>query len=469
MACMRQYTKVNFLPLFSDFTKFIAPDSSFYHLYRTNGSEYFLQMHFLVKQKRPSWLPHLNSQVWILGFSRFLCEVGNGLTLFYAPLFFVNQVGLSTTQVGIALSCASISGIFGRIMGGSFADSQFWGRRRTLLLSAAIIALATLALATTNNFSTLVNGNLLIGLGNGLYGPAITSLIADVTPSTKRLEAFALSRMTENLGLGMGIVLGGALVAATGAYRLLFIVSAFAFALFFAVVYFAIEETYRPHVETLHIKTLHATSLQGWATALRDRRLFIYVLVNIIFTTYCSQLFVTLPLYLKNYVPVGDTKGFAEVTVSELFGLHLAIAILLQLPVTHALKRFTHPQALTISAWLWGLGFCCVWLTTESRTQNLNWIVLGLGLLAIAIVCYIPFAASLVTNLAKESQRGVYFSINSLCWAVGYFIGPTVGGYALEKALADDLWLGLALSVLIAVLILHYLNRLLHHQQALIQ
>lgn len=59
-------------------------------------------------------------QVWILAAGRLLSEIGSGFTLFYAPIFFVNQVGLSSTLVGIALGCGSISGVVGRFLGGSW-------------------------------------------------------------------------------------------------------------------------------------------------------------------------------------------------------------------------------------------------------------------------------------------------------------------------------------------------------------
>jgi MFS family permease len=416
-------------------------------------------MKFSRKPKWLSWLPQLNPQVWILGVGRFLSEVGTGFTLFYAPIFFVNQVGLSSTSVGIALASASISGVLGRILGGSFADSRFWGRRRTLLLSAAVAAIASLVLAVTNNFSTLVVGNLLMGLAQGLYWPATEAVVADLTLHEYRREAYALTRLADNLGLGMGIVFGGVLIGTTEAYRLLFVIDAISFVVFFAVVYLAIAETYRPQ------ETESTSSLQSnWATALRDRRLLVCVLVNIIFTTYISQLHSTLPLYLKNFVPVGNSeKGFAESTISALFIWHLALAILSQLPVVRVLKRFTHPQALAISALMWAVGFSLIWVTGVAPTGSLVWAILGLGVFAIATVSYTPSAASLFTDLAPESQRGVYFSVNSLCWAAGYFIGPPLGGWALDqsRSVADNFWLGLALSVGVTILILHYLDRML--------
>ena len=68
-----------------------------------------------------SWLPQLNPQVWILASGRLLSQIGTGFTLFYAPIFFVNQVGLSATAVGIGIGSGQISGIIGRILGGSFS------------------------------------------------------------------------------------------------------------------------------------------------------------------------------------------------------------------------------------------------------------------------------------------------------------------------------------------------------------
>lgn len=415
-------------------------------------------MKFHQKNSLPAWMPQLNPQVWILALGRLLSEVGTGFTLFYAPIFFVNQVGLSATAVGFALGSASISGVVGRILGGSFSDSQYWGRRKTLLLSAAMSAIASLVLATANNFLILVIGNLLVGLGQGLYWPANESVVADLTAPEQRHEAYAVTRLADNLGLGMGVVLGGALISTTGAYRSLFIIDAISFVVFFGVVYFAIQETYKPAL------TNSSAAKSSWLIALSDRRLFIYVLVNIIFTTYISQLHSTLPLFLKNFVVLGASGAeFTEGTISVIFGWHLAIAIFTQLPVVRGLKRFTHPQALSFSALMWAIGFSLVWVTGVATDRQLWWAIAAISVFAIAIVSYTPSASALITELAPKSQLGVYFSISSLCWAAGYFIGPPLGGWALDRTpvFADNYWLGLAASVMVLVTILAYLDRTL--------
>ncbi|MBD2530466.1 MFS transporter [Nostoc flagelliforme FACHB-838] len=407
-----------------------------------------------------SWLPSIHPQVWIFAIGRFLSEVGTGFTLFYAPIFFVNQLGLSATSVGVALGSASISGIVGRIVGGSLADSEHWGRRRTLLLATAISAIGSLVLAATNNFTILVIGSLISGLGIGFYWPAAEAVVADASQIDNRRETFAIARLADNLGLAIGIVLAGFLIAIIGNYRWLFVIDAISFMVFFGVVYLGISETEQQQIEQSEKIELFAS----WMAVLSDRRFLVYIAVNIFFTIYISQIHSTLPLYFKNFVFVeSTTEGFAQTTISGLFAWHLLFAIICQLPVTSILKSCSHTLALTVSAILWAIGFGLIWVSGTAPSHHLVWAILALAVLAVAIVSYNPSAASLVTDLAPENQRGVYFSINALCWAVGSFIGHPLGGWALDQPqiITNSYWLYFILSVAIAVAILQYLNRVL--------
>jgi len=133
----------------------------------------------------------------------------------------------------------------------------------TLLLSAAISAVADIFLALTFNFPTLVMGNLFMGLGIGLYWPAAEASLADLTTFTQRNEAFALARLADNLGLGIGVICGGFLIAFEGNYRLLFIIDGVSFLLFFALIYWKIPESHQFHQH-------QTTPIQGWKIALSD-------------------------------------------------------------------------------------------------------------------------------------------------------------------------------------------------------
>ncbi|MEG3977353.1 MFS transporter [Microcoleus sp. herbarium8] len=414
-----------------------------------------------LKFQLSSWLPRLPTQVWILAAGRFLSQSGTGFTLFYAPIFFVDRVGLSATAVGIGLGIGSIAGIFGRVLGGSFCDSKFWGRRRTLLLATMIAAVASFVLAATNNFGGLVAGNILMGFGVGLYWPPTETMVADLTEGDRRQEAFALTRLADNLGLQVGIIFGGVLIAVTGNYRSLFIIDGISFIVLFAVVAIAISETYKPSIATdASPKNLK----NGWMVALNDRTLLVYASVNILFTLYISQIQTTMPLYFSKFVQVGTSgTGFSTGTITVLFAFSTFLTVALQLPIVKALRGFSHPKALMISALLWGMGFIAIGLTGMAATGNLFLAVLGLSFLSLATVAYTPFASALVVDLAPESLRGVYLALNSQCWAIGYLIGPPLGGFALDQGKwgADNFWLGLAVSVILAIAILRKLDPML--------
>ncbi|WP_017304894.1 MFS transporter [Spirulina subsalsa] len=402
-----------------------------------------------------SWFPQLPIPVWILAFGRLLSQVGTGFTLFYAPIFFVNQVGLSTTQVGLALGSQAVSGIVGRFVGGSLSDSPEWGRRKTLLLSAAISALADGVFFLTHNFPLLVLGCLCMGLGIGLYWPATEAVVADSTGVGKRDEAFAVTRLADMTGLGVGVILGG-FMATLGLYRWLFVVDGISFVLFFGLIYGAIAETRQgtPSSETLS---------QRWVLALGDRLFLIYLVVNVLFTTYISQIQSSLPLYFTKFVPgSADGIGFPPQTISLLFSFHIVLAALLQLPMVRILSHFSRPHALMCSLCGWGVGFTCVWLTGQVSDYAILPAFLSLGILAASTVSYVPFASSFVVDLAPPSLRGIYLSLNSQCWAIGYLIGPPLGGWALDQtpAIVHGFWVLAALSTGGGLLILGYLQKL---------
>ncbi|NJK56403.1 MAG: MFS transporter [Pleurocapsa sp. SU_5_0] len=396
-------------------------------------------------------------KVWILAAGRLLSEIGTGFTLFYAPIFFVNEVGLSSTLVGIALGSGSISGVVGRFLAGQGVDSPRWGRRKVLLASAAISILADVVLSLSFNFTTLVLGNLLMGFGVGMYWPATEAAIIDLTTPQQRNEAFAVTRLADSLGLSLGVVLGGVLIANSGNYRTLFVIDGISFAVFFAVIYFAIAETYQ-------FKSLSGDHQQnGWSFAFRDRALMVFVAVNILFTIYLSQVQSTMPLYLKNFVQLADsTTGFSEKVISALFTWHIALAAICQLPVAWILNRFTRIAGLSLSFLIWGIAFILVWVTGNMPNHTLIWAGLTLGVMSLGMVTYTPVASGLVAELAPESLRGVYFSINSQCWAIGYFIGPPLGGWALDHPqFTNYFWLICAASILLGLAILQYLQRLI--------
>jgi len=385
-----------------------------------------------------AWLPDLPRAIWILTAGQVLLFVGQGFTMVYASIYFVNVLGFSATQVGVALSCSQVAGFFGRFAAGNATDSEILGRRRTLLLAALLAALASFCLAIATTFSVLVAGNVLMGLGLSFYWPATLSVVADLTGPAQRAEAFTLTRLADTLGLGAGAILAGQWLALSDSYSALFVAKGIAYLAFLVVVYLTIPETYKPSPEP-------RSFVRVWSQPLGDRRLLLWLGTNVFFTSYIALASSILPLYFANFIPGGGTEtGFAEQTISYLISWQVFCKAIAQLPVARAIERSTHyTTALMVSLGFWAIGYAGIWAAGAFEAAVVLWLVVGaMTVLAVAEALYLPCGSVLVSELAPESARGAYFALESQCWGFGFFLAPLVGGWALDHPdlLGKNLW-----------------------------
>ncbi|MFG6095451.1 MFS transporter [Leptothoe sp. ISB3NOV94-8A] len=402
-----------------------------------------------------AWLPQLRREIWILATGQLLLYIGQGFTLVYASIYFVNELGFSPTQVGLALSSSGLAGIVGRFWSGYAIDSDFWGRRRTLMLSAMITALACFCLAFANTFVLLVLGNLLLGLGISLYWPANLAITTDLTTTENRTEAFALTRLVDHLGLALGALLAGQYVAMSGNYSILFILKGLTYALFAGVIYVAIAETRQPLGDVRNV-------WQDWWQAFRDRNLLTFLSANIIFTIYAAQYTSTLPLYLANFIPGGNTEiGFSEQWISYFFVWHVVLKVVFQLPITRLVKTINHVSIMLVALIIWSAAFFLLWLVGNIAIDPLLIAISAFSLIALAEILYSPAGVSLLGEMAPSNLRGIYFSLESQCWSIGFTVGPALGGWALDhpETMGTNLWLYLITGGFVASFILVVLKQ----------
>jgi len=395
-------------------------------------------------------------QIWILVLGRLLSAIGSGFTLFYAPIYFVNVVGLRATSVGAGLSAQGIAGIIGRILSGTFADSKFLKRKGTILLAALTMSAGAFIFSATTDFPIYLVGNVLMGLGIGFFWPPSEAFIADISRGAKLNEAYAMNRLADSIGLAIGVVSGGLLISIHGAYRLLFIVDGSSYLVLFIVVLAGIKESFQPTSgPPRHL-------MQGWRLVLADSRMRIYVLFNVLFTSFIAQVFTTLPLYFKNFVRYHDANGLPYPIVCSLFAGYILVMAIFQLPSARLLSRFKRSRVLMFACVLELLAFMSVWFAGASTDALFVLIAASasVALFALGNAVYNPVASALVVGLATAETRAVYLSANSLCWALGLCIGPVLGLAALDHSLqfSHALWLVLAASCLVAILILFLLE-----------
>ncbi len=390
-----------------------------------------------------------NRQVSIQALGRLLIQVSYGLINFYIPILFVNEMGFSATSVGFALSLCAVTEVGGHFVGGSLADSPRFGRRAVLSLAALLGAIVSLILVVAHGLWLLILASFVLGVSLGFYWTASGAAVMDATEPEDRSSAFAVMGVAEYVGIGLGVLGGSALLGVVRADpELIFVGCGIMFLAFLGLVQVAMTKEYpqRPDL---------AKGGGGIALALKDRVLLVFMAANIFFTTYVALVTSTIPLYFTNFMAGSDPiPGVSVGSTASLFTwCYIGVGAMLQIPTTSLLTPLRRIWVLSGAIALWGIGFALLWAAGTFAEAQFVWAIVALCLLSLASVAYKPFFVATVSDLAPPSLRGAYVAVSSQCWTVGYFIGPLLGGWAMDQSalVARRFWLGVGLSATVCI------------------
>lgn len=392
----------------------------------------------------------LSSPIVVQAAGRGLYQLASAILLFYMPIVFVNYAGLTATQVGLAVGGGSIAGFIGNFVGGAMTDSSQLGRKGTLIGAALLSIIAALIVAFTQTLPFLLLANIFFGVGTGLYWTAADAAVMDATTPAARQSAFSILGLLDNLGLGAGTLGGAWLLKHIHPENQMFSVAAGVFAVMLLLFAVGMSET-----RSSESDAASEGGLAGWKIAISDSRLITYLIVNTLFITYIALVNSNLPLYLINFQHIGES------TVSNLFTFgYVGLGALLQVPVIKLIAGFSYLKALMLSTVVWGLGFLLVGLW-HPIDGNIMAALTALATFAVATVIYKPTSSAWIAELAPSNLRGAYTAIAYQCWAIGYFIGPIFGGWAIDQPaeITHKFWLIVGLSSGLGLLVLQILRQ----------
>ncbi|MCB9471851.1 MAG: MFS transporter [Candidatus Obscuribacterales bacterium] len=403
-------------------------------------------------------ISELDKQVVVLAAGRLASAIGTGLTVFYAPIFFVNVAGISATSVGLGIGCGGFFGILGRFLGGSLADSPRTGRRGTLIMASLLLSAGAACFAATETFFHFLIGNILTGLGIGLYWPAAESFISDITEAKKLNEAFALTRLADYTGLGLGVIAGGLVLGFHHAYRLLFVLDSLSYLILFAFILRGLEETI--HKSGNRPKSI----LSNWLSACKDRVLLLYASLNLLFTNNILQMSSTLPLYFSNFVFPEKAGGSP---VSIIFSVYIILLSLLVMPLARLCAQRSKIKVLMVACIFWAGAQLMVAQLGADPVYPLALAIATIASFAVANALYGPSASSLVVEISPRESRATYLAINSLCWGISGSLGPALGLAAMDHGsdLAVRYWIILSAINVFSFLGLLLLNKISRKQE----
>jgi predicted MFS family arabinose efflux permease len=361
--------------------------------------------------------PRLPRSVWILNGGGFANALGNGIAYPFVAIYLHNVRGFSLATTGLVLAVVGGAGLVaGPLIG--IAVDRVGGRA---MLAGALVLMA----AGFGSFPLIrepwqaVLASAVAGIGNAGFWPSQSALLAGLTPQARRHGAFALQRVTRNLGIGLGGLTGG-LIASTEdptSFTVLFLVDAATFLLFVAVLV-AVPDPDIPHEEA---------PAGGYVDVLRHRVFLGVVGLNVLFVTAGYAQFELLPVFAKN------EAGVSEKGIGVIFLLNTIVVVVAQLPLAKILEGRRRMRALAAMTVLWAGAWLVVltgglWFEAVAAALvfALAALVFGLG------ECFQgPVQGALVADLAPPRLRGRYMAVSTNSWDLGFLLGPAVGGFLL--------------------------------------
>ena len=341
----------------------------------------------------------------------------------------VRGMGLGTSGLVVAVLLGI--GVVGSPLAGRVVDRV--GGRSTLMTSLALLAAGYGGFPFVRHPWHAFAFAAIAGAGNAGFAPSHSSLLAALTSREQRTAAYALTRVTDNLGFGIGGLIGG-LIATTRvpeSYDLLFAVDAGTFVAFMGLLLFVPAPPRIPAAARMG---------GGYREVSRDRRfLWLLGLTAVLVAAAYAQVSTMLPPFVKEHA------GVSEAGIGAIFFVNTLVLVLAQLPFAKALGGHNRLRALAAAAVVFS-GTCFgvlaagIWFDGSAAVVVLCAVIVAFSL---AECVHGAVNNPLIADLAPAHLMGRYMALRTSAWQVGFLAGPAIGSLLLVRS-PTALWCGAA-------------------------
>jgi MFS family permease len=344
---------------------------------------------------------------------------GTGIAYPFVVIYFHNVRGFSLGISGLILAASGAAGILTGPTIGVVIDKI--GGRLTLGGALVLQAIGWGSLALVHKPWQGVLAAIVAGVGNAGFWPSQSTLLAGLSPQARRHGAFALQRVTRNLGIGLGGLVGGLIATTTDAtsFTVLFVVDAITFLVFVGMLAIV------PDPDLGEVE--RGARGRGYRDVFRNRLFLGIAGLNVVFVSAGYAQLELLPVFAKNEANV------TERSIGFLFFLNTVVVAVAQLPVSKVLEGRSRMRALVTMCVLWAASWMIVFIGGASVEAAAAVVVFSFAVLLFGLgECFQgPVQGALVADLAPPLLRGRYMAISTNSWDLGFLIGPAIGGFIL--------------------------------------
>ena len=377
--------------------------------------------------------------LWALSFGWFVGALGFAVGIPFISIYFHSELGLSLSQIGLFFGFMALVRSLFQLVGGEIADR--YERRQLLVYTQILRAVAFIGIAIAIymewGFWAIAASLTINSIFGAMFHPAANAMVSDILPKETRLEGYAITRASGNLGWAAGPALGGFM--AEFSYGHLFIaaavitfISGFVFALYLHPPKInQIEERFR-------FKDLIAIKDDSNLAA---HSILIFILYLVV-----AQLIAPFSVYSV------EIAGISEVELGMIYTVNGLMVVSLQLLVTKVLSNLKFTTQLALGGLIYAIGYGLVGLFS-----TLEMFILVIMFITLGEMVMSPPSLALTSKLAPEGRMGRYMGIFGFFVASGWSFGPLYGGYILDHFKSEPVTAWILISVLGLVSAIGYL------------
>ncbi|MDW8809967.1 MFS transporter [Streptomyces scabiei] len=348
---------------------------------------------------------------------------GLGFTVPYLYVYVAQVRDLGATTAGLVLAVFAVAALVVLPFAGRAIVRR--GPLPVLLTALVTAAAGSLSLGLAASATTVLLSAAALGAGQAVTQPALATLIVDFSHAENRSRAFATQFFLQNLGLGVGGLIGGHLVDATraGSFVLLFSIQA---AMFLLLVGVMATVRARRTAEVAGLPVTGAAAKGSWKQLLGNRAMVqLCVLGFVLFFACYGQFESGLSAYGV------EAAGISTSALGTALAANTAVIVIAQFAVLRFVERRRRSRVIAAVGLIWALawgvaGFAGLGQTSQTMATAAfvsTYALFGLGEAMLS-----PTVAPLVADLAPPGMAGQYNSAFALVKQLALAVGPAVGG-----------------------------------------
>ena len=361
--------------------------------------------------------PHRNSllrwreiprSVWALGLVSLFMDLSSEMIHALLPLYLVTVLGASTLTVGFIEGVAEATASITKIFSGALSD--YLGKRKLLAaLGYGLAAFTKPIFPLASSIAWLTAARFIDRIGKGIRGAPRDALIADLTPSELRGNAFGLRQSLDTIGAVLGPLAAIIFMAAfANDFTAVFWIAVVPAFVSLAIIVFVVDEPQRPPGD----RAVHAPLSRAELGRLGTGYWIIVSVAAILTLARFSEAFLLLR--------------------AQSVGLHLAYvpAVMVLMNVTYTLSAWP-AGALSDSIGRYGVlsvGFVLL------LGNSVFAIMAGVALWGLHMGLTQGLLAALVADTAPAELRGTAFGMFNLVTGVALLAASILAGALWDQA-----------------------------------